>query len=171
MLSHQSSNPTFGRRATISSMIARRPRRVYYCFDYQRDLERVRRLLDIPNVLASAAAGFQSAAFWERTCRRGDDAVRGMIDSALDNTTITVVCLGRWTANRKFIDYEIKRSLDRGNALMGVLIHHLRDNGGRVDDKGDIPALLSTTGSSVYDYAGPAELANQIEEAARLAGM
>ena len=168
MLSNHTS--TFGRRSATGAIVARRPRRAYFCFHYERDLARVRSLLDAPNVLANAAAGFQSVAFWERLRRRGEAAVHGAIDSALENTTVTVVCLGRWTSNSKFIDYELERSLNRGNGLIGVRINHLRDEKGTLDDPGAAPALFNMTEHSIYDYAGPAELANRIEEAARRAG-
>lgn len=170
MLSNHTSPSAFGRRSATGAIVARRPRRAYFCFHYERDLARVRSLLDAPNVLANAAAGFQSVAFWERLRRRGEAAVHGAIDSALENTTVTVVCLGRWTSNSRFIDYELERSLNRGNGLIGVRINHLRDEKGKVDDPGAAPALFNMTVHSVYDYAGPAELANRIEEAARRAG-
>ncbi len=168
MLSNHTS--PFGRRSATKSIVTRRPRRAYFCFHYERDLARVRKLLDSPNVLANAAAGFQNAAFWERLRRRGDAAVHAAIDSALENTTVTVVCLGRWTSNSKFIDYELERSLNRGNGIVGVRVNNLRDDNGRVDDPGAAPALFNKPRHSVYDYAGPAELASRIEEAARRAG-
>ncbi len=170
MLSHNPSHSTFGRRSATRSIVTRRPRRAYFCFHYERDLARVRLLLDTPNVLANAAAGFQSTAFWERIRRRGEAAVHAAIDSALENTTVTVVCLGRWTSNGKFIDYELERSLSRGNGLLGVRINHLRDEKGTLDDPGAAPALFNMTDYSVHDYAGPSDLANRIEEAARRAG-
>lgn len=40
---------------------------------------------------------------------------------------MTVVLLGSETLNRPFVQYEICQSLKRGNAVIGVYIHGIRD--------------------------------------------
>ncbi len=40
---------------------------------------------------------------------------------------MTVVLIGEETLNRPFVQYEICKSLERGNALIGVKIHSIKD--------------------------------------------
>jgi hypothetical protein len=81
---------------------------------------------------------------------------------------VTVVCIGARTAGRKFINYEIDKSIDRGNALVGVQIHHLKDQNGNTDPAGETPAKLK--GYKVYKYTDRDSLARWIEQAAKDAG-
>ena len=102
--------------------------------------------------------------------RQGDTAVKRLIDAGLRNTTVTVVCIGAQTAGRRYINYEIQESIERGNGIVGIQIHHLEDNRGPRDSPGAIPALLRNRGYKSYKYVDRVKLARRIEEAARDAG-
>ncbi len=78
-------------------------RRVYFSFDYERDLHRVNKFRQLPRVIAGAAAGFQNAKVWDKAKLRGDDAVHGLIKDGLNTTTVTVVCVGHMTSYRKYV--------------------------------------------------------------------
>ena len=93
-----------------------------------------------------------------------------MIDKALENTSVTVVCIGEKTAGRKYINYEIQASIDRGNGIVGVRIHHLKDKDGNTDSEGDIPYKLSSNGYKTYKYSDHDKLGDWIEQAAKDAG-
>jgi len=124
----------------------------------------------MPNVIGTAAAGFQDASLWEATKRNSDASIKRMIDNALNGTSVTVVCLGAKTSGRKYINYEINESLERGNGLLGIQIHHLKDQYGDVDDVGSTSAKIESSGFKVYKYVDKEKLARRIEEAAALAG-
>ena len=143
-------------------------RRAFFSFHYQRDIWRVNQIRNIPNVTGCAAAGFQDGSLWEEAKNKGDATVKAMIDKALENTSVTVVFIGSKTAGRKFINYEIARSIARGNGIVGIQIHHLEDQSGKVDPAGSTPAKLS--GYKVYKYVDHEKLAKRIEEAAKAAG-
>ena len=96
--------------------------------------------------------------------------MKRMINKALEGTSVTVVFIGAKTAGRKFINYEIQKSLDRGNGLVGIQIHHLKNQDGETDDVGEIPKAIEAAGFKVYKYVDVEKLANRIEEAAKLAG-
>ena len=93
-----------------------------------------------------------------------------MIDKALANTSVTVVCVTYGTTNRKYINYEIDQSLERGNGLVAVQIHHLKDQNGNTGSPGAIPPQIEANGFKAYKYTNKEALARWIEEAARLAG-
>lgn len=145
-------------------------RRVFFSFHYQRDIWRVNQIRSMPNIIGSAAAGFHDASLWEEARKKGDAAVKKLIDSGIQNTSVTVVCIGAKTAGRKFINYEIEKSIERGNGVVGVQIHHLKDQNGETDSPGETPAKVMAAGFKVYKYVDQEKLAQRIEEAAKAAG-
>ncbi len=144
-------------------------RRAFFSFHYQRDIWRINQIRSIPNITGCAAAGFQDASLWEEAKSKSDAAIKKLIDEALDRTTVTVVFIGNQTANRKFIDYEIRQSIARGNGLVGIQIHHLKNSDGKVDEPGATPKLLSENGFKVFKYVDHESLGKRIEEAAKAA--
>lgn len=145
-------------------------RRVFFSFHYQRDIWRVNQIRNIPNVTGCSAAGFQDASLWEEARKKGDAAIKNLIDDGLANTSVTVVFIGAKTAGRKYINYEIDQSIKRGNGIVGIQIHHLKDKDGNTDSVGDIPYKLEANNYKVYKYVDYEKLANRIEEAAKNAG-
>lgn len=144
-------------------------RRTFFSFHYQRDIWRVNQIRNIPNVTGCAAAGFQDASLWEEAKKKGDAAIKKLIDDGLNNTSVTVVCLGAKTAGRKYINYEIEQSLKRGNGIVGMQIHHLKDRTGSTDSAGSTPAIIENNGFKIYKYVDHEKLANRIEEAFQIA--
>ena len=145
-------------------------RRVFFSFHYQRDIWRVNQIGNIPNITGCAAAGFQDASIWEEAKKKGDDAIKKLIDEGLKNTSVTVVCIGEKTAGRKYINYEIEQSMERGNGLVGIQIHRLKDKDGNTDSAGSDPYKLISKKYKIYKYVDHGKLANRIEEAAKNAG-
>ncbi len=143
-------------------------RRVFFSFHYQRDIFRVNQIRKIPQITGCAAAGFVDSSIWEEAKRKSDAAVQQLIDTNLAGSSITVVCIGEKTAGRKFINYEIQKSIDRGNGIVGVKIHHLKGIDGKTDSGGAIPAKLR--GYNVFRYVDHDMLADRIEMAAKDAG-
>jgi MTH538 TIR-like domain (DUF1863). len=127
-------------------------RRVFFSFHYQRDIWRVNQIRNSHVVEGCAAAGFQDASLWEEAKRRGDQAVRALIDRGLVGTSITAVLIGAETASRRFVDYEIRKSVERGNGLLGIRIHMIPDRFGHADWAGSIPPALASAGAPVYDW-------------------
>ena len=145
-------------------------RRVFFSFHYQRDIWRINQIRSIPNITGCAAAGFQDASLWEEAKKKGDAEIRKMIDKGLENTSVTVVFIGEKTSGRKYINYEIEKSIEKGNGLLGIKIHHLKDQKGNIDSEGDTPAKLTKGGYKVYKYSDSTKLAQWIEQAAKDAG-
>jgi hypothetical protein len=145
-------------------------RRVFFSFHYQCDIWRVNQIRNLPEIIGSAAAGFQDASLWEKARKEGDDAIKRMIDNALVGTSVTVVFVGNQTSNRRYVNYEIDKSLERGNGLVAVQIHHLKNEYGQVDQPGVIPPKITQAGYKAYKYVNGDYLAVWIEEAAQIAG-
>lgn len=145
-------------------------RRVFFSFHYQRDIWRVNQIRNLDQIVGTAAAGFADASLWEESKKKGDAVIQKMIDDALYNTSVTVVCIGNQTAGRKFINYEISQSIVRGNAIMGLQIHHLMNSKGETDTVGATPAKLTGAGAKIYKYVDHAGLEATIEAVAKAAG-
>lgn len=145
-------------------------RTVFFSFHYQRDIWRVNQIRSIPNITGNAAAGFKDASLWEEAKKKGDDVIKRMIDKALEGTSVTVVLIGAKTAGRKFINYEIQKSIDRGNGIVGFQINHLKNHEGETDEVGADPKGIEENGFKIYKYIDVEKMANRIEEAAKLAG-
>ena len=107
---------------------------------------------NLPEIVDASAAGFKDSSLWEEAKKKSDDAVKKLIDDGLIGTTVTLVCIGNTTAGRKFINYEIQKSIDRGNGILGVQIHHLKNFAGEVDTVGETPSLLTKNNYPIYKY-------------------
>ncbi len=126
-------------------------RRVFFSFHYQRDIFRANVVRNSGVVEGSAAAGFHDASLWEEAKKKGDATIKKLIDDALNGTTVTVVLIGAETANRKYVDYEIKQSLASGNGLLGIHIDQIATPQNARDTRGRVPTGLSSASAQVYD--------------------
>jgi hypothetical protein len=141
-------------------------RRTFFSFHYQRDIWRANVVRKSGVVIGQAAAGFQDASLWEEAKKKGDAAIKKMIDDALKGTTVTVVLIGAKTAGRKYINYEIEKSIERGNGIIGVHIHNIKDQDQETDVKGDVPFKLKKGGYKIHTWANDSEkFAKWIEDA------
>lgn len=85
------------------------------------------------------SAGFIDAAEWEVVKKDGEDAIKDWIDEQMHGTSVTVILIGNETAERDWVHYEIKKSIERGNGLVGIKVHSLKDKEGRTDFSGSNP--------------------------------
>lgn len=127
-------------------------RSVFFSFHYQRDIWRANIVRNSHIVEGVAAAGFRDASLWEETKKKGDYAIKQMIDNALIGTSVTVVLIGAETWRREYVNYEIERSLERGNGLLGININNIKDQNGYVSYRGIIPRLLFDLNIPCYDW-------------------
>ncbi len=143
-------------------------RTVFFSFRY-RHVFRVNQIRSIPNITGVASAGFKDASLWEST-KNKESKIRRMIDKALKGTSVTIVCITYGISQRKWINYEIDESLERGNGLLGIHLHEVYDGAQPDNRKGVPPQQIKTNGFKVYRYTDHITLARHIEEAANLAG-
>lgn len=93
-----------------------------------------------------------------------------LIDNGLKNTTVTIVFVSEKTGSRKYINYEIEQSISQGNGIVGIQVHHLKDQDGNTDPPGATPAKIEANGYKVYKYMDHEKLAKRIGEAATATG-
>lgn len=127
-------------------------RRVFFSFHYKNDVWRSNTVRNSGTFEGQAAAGFYDASLWESAKAKGDDALRRLINDGLKGTSVTAVLIGAETAQRRWVNYEIDKSLERGNGLLGVYIDQLKDRDGRTARRGAVPKRLREEGAPVYEW-------------------
>jgi hypothetical protein len=103
-------------------------RRVFFSFHYDGDVWRANQVRNANVVAGSDVAGFFDHSEYEEAKKKGKEAIQRMILKNLRDTTVTVVLIGKETASRPWVKYEIEQSIARKNGLLGIYIHHLKNS-------------------------------------------
>lgn len=125
-------------------------RRVFFSFNYDSDIWRAANVRKSGDFDVSARTDWTDASIWEEAKRKGNSEIRRLIDAGLKGTSVTAVLIGADTASRPWVTYEIEKSIERGNGLLGVRIHGIKDQNGKRSRRGSVPKALS--GYPVYDW-------------------
>ena len=140
-------------------------RRVFFSFKYK-DVSRAMVVRNSWVTQGKKAAGFIDAADFEKIKKQGDTAIKKWIDEQLEGTSVTVVLIGEKTCNSKWVKYEIKKSIEKGNGLLGIDISKIKDLQGNTSERcGQIP-----NGYAFYLWNkedGYQNMGNWIEKAAQ----
>jgi MTH538 TIR-like domain (DUF1863) len=124
-----------------------RKRRVFFSFHHQHDIWRVNQVRNSWRYRHEGereAEGFYDGSIWERSKAAGDDSLKALIREGIKNTSVTCVLAGTYTYQRRWVRYEIARSVVKGNGLLTAKIHGVRDTSG----------FTSTEGPNPLDYMG-----------------
>jgi hypothetical protein len=158
-------------------------RRLFFSFHYERDVSRANVVRNSWVTQDREAAGFFDAGLWEEAKRKGDAAIKRMIDEAMVGSSVTAVLIGAETADRDYVSYEITQSYG-SKGLLGIYIHNIKNLAGQTDSPGPNPfdrltvelngqrrylSSLYRTYNWVVDN-GYANLGTWVEAAARAAG-
>jgi hypothetical protein len=111
-------------------------RQVFLSFHYANDNWRVQQIKNIGSIEEQPILSYNE---WEQVKRGGDDAIKRWINNQMDGKSCTIVLIGSNTANRDWINYEIRRTWDNYKPLVGLYIHKLEDVNGAQSPKGNNP--------------------------------
>jgi hypothetical protein len=114
-------------------------RQTFFSFHYERDVWRAGQVRNCNLLPSEDQHGFIDSVDWESIKRQGDDAIKRWIMQQLNYTTVTVVLIGAETAGRPWVQHEIIQSWNRGNGLVGVRIHNIKDQHQATDVAGANP--------------------------------
>jgi hypothetical protein len=115
-------------------------RRTFFSFHYQEDVWRawnVRNCWVVNDDRQSV--GFFDGSVFEASKKEGDDALKAFLRDGLNNTSVTCVLTGQFTASRRWVRYEIVRSVLKGNGLLTVDIHGVKNRAQATGVKGADP--------------------------------
>lgn len=133
-------------------------KRVYFAFHYQDVIDfRANVVRNSWVTQERKAAGFFDASIWESAKKTGVAEIKRLINGSLNNTSTTVVLIGSQTYARRWVRYEIMKSMSRGNKLLGVHINGIPDKTVKTKSLGPNPFAylgykFSDHGSYIYLY-------------------
>jgi hypothetical protein len=79
---------------------------------------------------------FVDGSIWEKEKSKGSTVIKKLIEDGLKKTSVTTVLIGTETAERRWVKYEIVKSFDRGNGLLGIHINRIKSKEQQISAKG-----------------------------------
>lgn len=128
-------------------------RKCFLTFHYKPDCWRVSQ---IKKMGAVEGQSILSTNDWETVEKKGDAAIQKWIDDNMVGRSCQIVLIGSKTADRKWVDYEIKKAWGDKKGVMGIYIHNMKDSDGNQSIKGKNPFSGWTVGTDkkpLTDYA------------------
>ena len=113
-------------------------RQVFYSFCFEDDVMRVQ---EIRNIGALEDNKPVSVNDWETVKKGGDKAIEKWIDDNMKYKSCVIVLLGKRTAQRPWVKYEIKKAWADGKGLLGIHINNIKDPKTGTCEKGENPFL------------------------------
>lgn len=100
-------------------------RNVFFSFHYDNDVLRANVVRNSDQIRKhyKQKARFHDRSLWEEAKLKGASAIKKLIDDALDGTSVTCVLVGQHTWGRRWVRYELLKSLAVGNGILGIQIH------------------------------------------------
>lgn len=157
-------------------------RTVFFSFNFERDHWRAGQVRSAWVTKDDREdAGYVDGATWEEVKSKTDAAIRRWINRQMKGCSVTAVLIGSETYDRKWINYEIEKSVKEGMGLVGIRVHRMKDKNGNRDSKGKNPLSMYNLKSSgerldsvynTYDWVsddGRENIGDWVEEAARIA--
>jgi len=114
-------------------------RKIFFSFHYERDAWRAGQVRNCNVVAGEDQYGFIDAVDWESIKKKGDSAIERWIDDQLKNTSVTAVLIGAETSDREWVRREVVKSWNRGNGIVGIWIHNIKDQDQKTDTPGRNP--------------------------------
>ncbi len=114
-------------------------KRVFFSFHYQDVIDFRANVVRNHSVTKDHNGGFFDASIWESAKKTGEYALKRLINRGLDNTSVTAVLVGSQTYTRRWVHYEIMKSIERGNKLLAIHINGVRDKSGQTRASGPNP--------------------------------
>lgn len=115
-------------------------RKVFFSFEYGEDVQRANVVRNSGMTKGIKDSGFIDAADFEKIERQGDPAIKSWIDGQLKGTSVTVVLVGAKTCSSRWVRYEIEKSIEIGNGLIGIDISKIANLAGKTTERcGEIP--------------------------------
>lgn len=128
-------------------------RKVFFSFHYDRDIWRVSQVRNSWLIRAgNTTQPFLDKATWEKIKNQDNNAVRRWIRAQMIGTSVTIILIGAETSKRSWVNFEIAESHNRGNGMLGIYIHGMKDRFGFSDIKGVNPLSNLWTNNTDWSH-------------------
>lgn len=116
-------------------------RRTFFSFHYVPDVWRAWNVRNswVVKPEDQVDRGFFDSSVFEASKKESDDSLKAFLRKGLDNTSVTCVLAGTNTWQRRWVRYEVARSVLKGNGLLTVYIHGVQNEDKNVAVKGADP--------------------------------
>ncbi|MFZ1528061.1 MAG: TIR domain-containing protein [Ferruginibacter sp.] len=111
-------------------------RKVFTSFHYIPDNWRASQIRSMGKIEGNSVVSSNS---WEEVTSGGDKAIEKWINDNMSGKSCVVVFVGKNTAGRKWINYEIRKAWEDGKGILGIYVHNLKDSDGNQTAKGNNP--------------------------------
>lgn len=129
-------------------------RRTFFSFHYQPD---VWRAFNVRNSLRlvddETVDGFFDSSVFEASKRESEASLKAFLRDGMKNSSVTCVLAGTDTWSRRWVRYEIVRAVLKGNGLLTIDIHGVKNKDGQTATKGFDPLAqigLYKTDKGIY---------------------
>lgn len=129
-------------------------RRTFFSFHYEPD---VWRAWNVRNCLTLAGddadAGFFDSSVFEASRRVSEASLKAFLRDGMKNSSVTCILAGTDTWSRRWVRYEIVRAILKGNGLLTVDIHGVKNSKGETSTRGADPLAqigLYNTDKGIY---------------------
>lgn len=136
-------------------------KRVFFSFHYQDVIDFRVNVVRNHKLTKDINAGYFDASIWEDAKKTSEIALKRLINNEIKNTSVTCVLVGTETFQRRWVDYEIFKSLEKGNKIIAIHINGIKDKFGKVKPNGNNP--LFYLGYSFIKNGTKIKLHNYIE--------
>lgn len=116
---------------------------VFYSFHYDHDVHRIQL---VRNINALEGQPILNPQEWEEVKRGGDAGIKAWIDEQMAYKKAVIVLVGKHTASRPWVVYEIEKAWADRKPLLGIRIHGISSLGA-VDGSGANPFEKADVGS------------------------
>ena len=116
-------------------------RRTFFSFHYVPDVWRAWNVRNtwVVRPEDQISRGFFDSSVFEASKRESDDSLKTFLRKGLGNTSVTCVLAGTETWKRRWVRYEIARSVMKGNGLLTIYIHGVKNKDKETARKGADP--------------------------------
>jgi hypothetical protein len=125
-------------------------KKVYFAFHYEDVIELRANVVRKHNFTKGVElAGYYDYSIWEESKKTSDIALKRLINGELENTSVTAVLIGSQTYARRWVRYELMKSVERGNRLLGIHITSIKGKDQKTKTLGPDP--LAHLGLQISD--------------------
>ncbi len=100
---------------------------------------------------------FIDGSIWETQKTKNPNIIKKLIDDGMHRTSVTAILIGENTANRRWVNYELVKSFERGNGILAININRIRGKNQYISAKGQNPLdrlafSISDDGRKIHFY-------------------